>query len=111
MRKLEGAATNLRVVFVTVDPQRDTPEQLQRYLSLFHPEFIGLTGSETDVQRAMNAFQVTATRRDIGSASGYAMDHSAFTYVVDKQGRMRELLTFGASVEDIVNDARALLNE
>jgi protein SCO1/2 len=111
VRKLGARGGELQVVFITVDPERDTAVTLQRYLALFNRDFVGLTGSVLDVQRATNAFQVVATRRKLSSASGYAIDHSAFTYLVDKRGMLRELLTFGAPVDDIVNDIRILLDE
>ena len=104
-------AGKVNVVFITVDPERDTQAVLQRYLALFNPEFVGLTGSDLELRRVTNAFQVVATRRELSSAAGYAIDHSAFTYVVDKRGMLRELLTFGAPVDDIVNDLRIMLDE
>ncbi len=111
VRKLGERGAEVQVVFITVDPERDTEETLQRYLALFNRDFVGLTGSALEVKRVTNAFQVVATRRELSSASGYAIDHSAFTYVVDKRGMLRELLTFGAPVDDIVNDLRILLDE
>lgn len=110
VRKLSAGA-QVQVVFITVDPERDTQAVLQRYLALFNPEFVGLTGSDLELRRVTNAFQVVATRRELSSAAGYAIDHSAFTYVVDKRGMLRELLTFGAPVDDIVNDLRIMLDE
>jgi protein SCO1/2 len=110
-RELGDQAAGVQVAFVSVDPN-DTPQKLAQYVKLFNPNFTGLTGSAIELQRAMKSFQVKAQRRDTpGSGVGYSIDHSAFTYVIDKQGRLRELITYGAPVEDVINDVQLLLNE
>jgi protein SCO1/2 len=79
---------------------------------LFNPKFIGLTGSDVELQRAMKSFEVKSARRDTpGSGVGYSIDHSAFTYVMDKKGRLRELINYGTPVEDVLNDVQLLLAE
>jgi protein SCO1/2 len=110
-RKLGDTATGVQVAFVSVDPN-DTPQKLAQYVKLFNPNFAGLTGSEIELQRAMKSFQVKAERRETpGSGVGYSIDHSAFTYVIDKQGRLRELINYGTPADDVVNDVQLLLNE
>jgi len=110
-RELGDKAAGVQVAFVSVDPN-DTPQKLAQYVKLFNPNFTGLTGSDIELQRAMKSFQVKATRRDTpGSGVGYSIDHSAFTYVIDKQGRLRELITYGAPAEDVLNDVQLLLSE
>jgi protein SCO1/2 len=110
-RELGGKAEGIQVAFVSVDPN-DTPQKLGQYVKLFNPAFVGLSGSDIELKRAMNSFQVKAQRRDTpGSGVGYSIDHSAFTYVIDKQGRLRELINYGAPVEDVINDVHLLLSE
>jgi protein SCO1/2 len=110
-RQLGLAFDKVRVVFITVDPYRDTPEKLAAYLPMFDGSFLGLTGTAPQLRGVMNAYQITAVRREAADAEHYSIDHTAFTFVIDKQGRLRELLTSGAPVSDIVNDVRALLRE
>jgi len=110
-RQLGDAFQHVRVVFITVDPNRDTPSRLAQYVPAFDRSFIGLTGSPIEVRRVLTAYQVKAVRRESADASTYTIDHTAFTYVIDKQGQLRELLTFGTPVEDIVSDVRLLLSE
>lgn len=110
-RALGQAFDDVRVAFITVDPTRDTQDQLSRYMPLFDRDFLGLTGSPIELRRVMNAYQVKAVRRDSTESDAYSIDHSAFTYVIDKQGHLRELLTYGAPVEDVVHDLNKLLAE
>lgn len=111
MRQLGERAAGVQVAFVSVDP-KDSPQKLAQYVKLFNANFAGLTGSEIELQRAMKSFQVKAVQRETpGAGVGYSIDHSAFTYVIDKQGRLRELINYGSPVEDVVNDVQLLLNE
>lgn len=76
-------------VFITVDPERDTPAALKAYLA-FDERLIGLTGSREAVERARASFKVYAKKGPLpGSALGYTMDHSSLFYLVDREGRVR----------------------
>jgi protein SCO1/2 len=108
-RELGPDAARVQVAFVTVDPQRDTPEKLTRYLEAFDKTYLGLTGTAVELKRVMDAYQVKSVRRDAEGSASYTVDHTAFIYVIDPQGRLRELLPFGTRADDIVNDARLLL--
>jgi protein SCO1/2 len=75
-------------VFITVDPERDTPEALARFLA-FEPALVGLTGSKAAVDAARASFKVFARKtQNAGSALGYSVDHSSFFFVVDRTGRV-----------------------
>ncbi len=108
-RELGADAARVQVAFVTVDPQRDTPEVLARYLGAFDKTYLGLNGTTNELKRVMDAYQVKAVRRDTEGSASYTVDHTAFIYVIDPEGRLRELLPFGTRADDIVNDARLLL--
>jgi protein SCO1/2 len=110
-RELGADAARVQVAFVTVDPQRDTPEVLNRYLGAFDKTYLGLSGTTLELKRVMDAYQVKAVRRDTAGSASYTVDHTAFIYVVDPQGRLRELLPFGTRADDIVNDVRLLLRK
>ncbi|MGQ9550194.1 MAG: SCO family protein [Roseiflexus sp.] len=111
-RKLGADAERVQGVFVSLDPERDTPERLKRYLSAFDPTFIGLRGSEAELSPVMQDYGVTSIRRELpDSALKYTIDHSTFIYVIDAAGRWRLLFIHGMPVDDIVSDLRYLVRQ
>jgi len=105
----EGAPDKVQVLFVTVDPERDTAEVLKAYVPYFHPTFLGLRGSPEQVAQAAKEFRIVYRRHVEPGADGYLVDHSAGSYVLDSQGRLRLYLPFGHTPQDIANDLLALL--
>jgi protein SCO1/2 len=104
-------AERLRIVFVTVDPERDTPERLREYVKAFGGNFIAATGTPERLAQARKAYGVVAEKRVVaGTSAAYLIDHSAFVYVVDPAGRLRLMFPFGMSVEDMVHDFKLLLH-
>ncbi|HEU4323997.1 MAG TPA: SCO family protein [Roseiflexaceae bacterium] len=111
-RELGRDAEGVQVLFITVDPERDTPERLKTYVGKFDPTFVGLHGTAEQLAPVFKDYGVLATKRELpGSALKYTMDHSAFTYVIDKAGRWRLLFSHGALVDDMVSDLRHLVRE
>lgn len=104
-------ADQVKVVFVTVDPERDTPEKIQKYVSIFNPDFIGLSGSTNELEPVWKDYGVY---REIdtttSSASGYLVTHSARVYVIDPDGNLRLSYSYGTPTEDIVHDLKILFN-
>ena len=98
-----------RVLFVTVDPERDTPEVLRAYMAAFDPGFVALTGSAAEIRSTADAFR--AFYRKVPTGSGYTMDHSALSYLFDARGRLRVALRHQQGVDDYVSDVRALLRD
>lgn len=112
MNRLGDKRDQLKVVFVTVDPERDTSERLQRFIGMFDSDIVGLTGDTAALNAVYKAYGAGATRRDLpDSALGYAMDHTATSTVIDKQGQRRLLFGFGTPVDDMFSDLSALINE
>jgi protein SCO1 len=103
------AADQVRVLFVTVDPERDTAEILKAYVPYFHPDFLGLRGTPEQVAQAAQEFRVTYRKHVEPGASDYLIDHSAGSYIVDARGRLRVYLPFASPPEDIAHDLAALL--
>jgi protein SCO1/2 len=104
-------AGQVEFVFITVDPERDTPERIQGYLANFDPEFIGLTGTEQQLEEVWRAYGVYQERQDSGSAAGYLVDHSARTYLIDSQGQWRLNYPFGMGSEKMIRDVEHILKE
>jgi len=99
----------LQVVFVSVDPERDTPQKLRKYLAQFDKSFIGLTGTPRQMAAIRQAYGITATRKMVeGSKTDYTMGHSSYLYFIDPQGRLRALMPFGRPADDIVHDVNLL---
>ncbi len=105
-------ADQVEFIFITVDPQRDTPGRLGKYLSLFDPTFIGLTGSDAELQPVYQSYGVYVEFPDGQNLSeNYAVTHSAVTYLIDRQGRLRLTYSYGSARDDMVQDIRYLLRK
>jgi protein SCO1/2 len=104
-------ASSVVFVYVTVDPERDTPEKLKNNLSAFDPEFIGLTGSLEQLEPVWKGYGVFREKVLTESAAGYLMDHSAITYAVNKRGQLRLTYPFGMDPREITADIQHLLDE
>jgi protein SCO1/2 len=86
--QLGDKAKRLRVLFISVDPQRDTPEQLKLYMSNFHSRAVGLTGSPEQIAAAAKAYRIYYRKvEDASNPDGYTMDHSGFIYLMDERGK------------------------
>jgi protein SCO1 len=94
-------------VFISVDPQRDTPERLKQYAEHFHPQILGLTADPTTIAEVAGRYGAAYHMVDSGSAAGYLVDHSSYTYVIDPQGRLREILPHGTPPGELVHAIRA----
>jgi protein SCO1/2 len=111
MRELDkGEADQVRVLFVTVDPARDTPERAQEYVNHFNPEFIGLSGTETELAKVWNEYGIFREIVEGTSAAGYLVNHTARVTLIDRNGNMRVSFGFDAPVDDIVHDLKLVLN-
>ena len=84
---LGPAGDAVQPLFVTVDPERDTAEHLAGYVALFHPSLIGLTGDATAIRDAAKAYKVYYAKVPRADGSDYTVDHSAFIYLMDREGR------------------------
>jgi protein SCO1/2 len=87
MRSLGKDADRTRALFITVDPDRDTPAVLKDYLSSFDPHLIGATGDPKTLETVEKEYRVYAKKVPTGKDGEYSMDHSAIVYLMDKQGR------------------------
>ena len=110
LKKLEpSVAAKVQVLFVSVDPERDTPEILKAYVPYFDPSFLGLYGTSGQVEAAAREFKVVFRKHVEPGATGYLVDHSAGCYVLDASGRLRLYLPFAHPPADIADDLSTLL--
>lgn len=99
----------VQVIFVSVDPERDTPEQLDRYLSFFDERFLGMTGTLEEIIAAGTQFGVFFERHEGTPATGYLIDHTSTVTLIDPDGRVRMVFPYGTRGEDIAADLEYMM--
>jgi protein SCO1/2 len=111
-KELNEPEDKLKIVFATIDPERDTLEYLQQYVNGFHEDFIGLRAEGQELSRLESAFGVVATRRVVGdSALSYLYDHTASIFLIGPQGQLESQYLYGTNYRDIVHDLQIILDE
>jgi protein SCO1/2 len=110
MKALGPDADKVQVLFVTVDPERDTQKVLQQYVPSFHPGFIGLHGDAAATARAAKEFKVYYNKQPV-KAGGYSVDHSAGTFILDREGRLRLFAQYGQDASVLLHDIHLLLKQ
>ncbi len=108
MKELGKDADRVQVLFVTVDPQRDTPAVMSQYVPAFHPGFLGLYGDADAIARTAKEFKVFHQKQPL-PGGGYSVDHSAGTYIYDTAGRLRLFAGYGQGAPKMLHDIRLLL--
>ena len=102
-------AKEVQVLFITVDPARDTPERLTEYVTHFSPYITGLTGTSEQIAQTAALYGVYFEKQDGDSSNVYWMDHTASVMVIDQIGRLKLVFPFGVPAEDMAADLRMLL--
>ena len=108
--RLGAAGDSVQPIFITVDPERDTPEHLKEYLAMFHPRFIGLTGDAAAIKEAARAYRVYYSRAEL-SKSDYTIDHSAFIYLLGRNGEYLSFFPPGTSAELLAGALRPFIHQ
>lgn len=107
IKDLGPDADRMRFLFVSIDPLRDTPEQLRKYLSSFDPRIIGLTGTETEIAAVAKAYRAYYAK--VPTSDGYTMNHSTITYLMDANGQLADLINYQEDQGKQVAKLRRLL--
>jgi protein SCO1/2 len=110
MKELGPQADQVQVLFVTIDPERDTQQLLAQYVPAFDPRFLGLYGTPEQTAAVGKEFKVLYTKVPGKTPGSYSMDHTAASYVFDKQGRIRLLVRPGQGPAPTVHDIKQLLS-
>jgi protein SCO1/2 len=87
-KELDGASDEFKVLFVTVDPERDTPETMKKYVPFFNESFTGLTGTPDEIQDVANSFRAFYMKEESDSEAGYLMGHTSAIYLLDRKGNV-----------------------
>ncbi len=109
MTKLGSDASRVQVLFITIDPERDTRELLAQYVPAFNPTFLGLYGDAAATAATAKEFKVLYQKEPGPTPSTYTMDHSAGTFIYDPQGRLRVFEAYGKGPDVLAHDIRAVL--
>lgn len=110
LKELGTDADQLNVLFVTVDPLRDTPEQLALYLSSFDPRIIGLSGEENEISALMTKYRVYARKVPLADG-GYTMDHTATVYMMNPKGQFVGVISYGEPENSVRPKIKRLLDD
>jgi protein SCO1/2 len=110
-RSLGPRSDSVSTVFVSVDPDRDTPQALRDYLQNFGIKVVGLTGTRQDVDTATSKFRVSYTIEQSDSAAGYLVSHTTLLYLIDEQGRLRHMFKHSDSPETITTIVKQLMDD
>lgn len=110
VQKLGKDAERVQVLFVTLDPKRDTPEMLKQYVPAFHPTFLGMVGDEQTTDKAAKEFKVFHQHQKPDASGFYTVDHMGPAFIFDPQGRLRLFISDQHSADVVAEDLRTLLN-
>ena len=109
MKLLGSKADEVQVLFITLDPERDTQAVLAQFIPSFDSRFLGLRGNATQTAEAITNFKIYAKKVESAGKSDYTLDHSAGMYVYDKSGKIRIYINYGQKPVEIASDIRQIL--
>jgi len=109
MKQLGDQSDQVQVLFVTVDPERDTQEVLSKFVPSFDKRFVGLRGNEEQTKETLKNYKIFMSKVEGKSANDYSIDHSAGMYVFDKTGKIRVYFGYGQKINEMVSDIQKLL--
>ncbi len=108
-RELGEDADRMRVIMITVDPERDTPDVIANYVRFFDPSYVGLTGTTAEIDAAGEPFGVFYQKHEGSAEAGYLVDHSTRTYLIDPEGNYRVAYPYETTPEQFAEDLRWLM--
>ena len=113
-QKLGAAGKEFQIIYVTVDPERDSAEHLKAFLASFDPTFVGATGTPQQLANVRKEYGINVSDKMFVAGqpkSNYFLDHSSYVYLIDRAGKLRAMMPYGVTVDDIEHDAQALLSK
>lgn len=105
----ESELRQVKVLFVSVDSERDTVDKLKDYAAYFHPNIIGVTGSAEEVAAAAQRYGASYQKQEVKTDGGYVVDHSAYTYLVDQNGKLVVSIAHATPAAEVLKQIRTLL--
>ena len=111
LRDLGSKADDVQVLMVSLDPERDTPEKLAKYVAQFHPSFLGITGSQEELDKVASLYGIFYQKTEGSNATGYLIDHTATLLVLDRDGYLKLVFPFGVTSDEIADDLKYMLKQ
>lgn len=109
LEKLDGIAPPIQPIYITVDPERDTVEEMKAYAEHFHPSLVALTGNQTQIAKAADAYYVVYEKAGEDGSADYFVDHTAFIYLMDPEGNFVRFFSHEAMAEEIATGVLEIL--
>ena len=110
LRSLKDQADNVKVLFITVDPDRDSAEHLAKYVAFFHPGITGLTGSADEIKRTAGAYDAEFFKQVTEGSKGYEMIHTSMLFLINSKGKILDVMSHHTEPDDIAIALRKWLN-
>ena len=111
LRELGAKADDVQLIMVSLDPERDTPEKLAEYVSHFHPSFVGVTGTQDELDKIASLYGIFYEKTAGTDNTGYLINHTATLLVIDREGYLKLVFPFGVTVPEIVDDLKYMLRQ
>lgn len=111
LRSIGAKADDVQLIMVSLDPGRDTPEKLAAYVNHFHPSFIGITGTQEQVDTVASLYGIFYEKTEGSAATDYLIDHTATLLVIDREGYLKLVFPFGVTSEEIADDLKYMLRQ
>ena len=111
LKQIGSKAEDIQLIMVSLDPQRDTPEKLEQYVAHFNPTFIGITGTQEQVDTVTSLYGVFYEKKEGSEATSYLIDHTATLMVIDREGYLKLVFPFGVTADEIADDLKYMLRQ
>ncbi|MFN8381060.1 MAG: SCO family protein [Anaerolineales bacterium] len=111
LRELGTKADDIQLIMISLDPERDTPEKLEQYVTHFHPSFVGVTGTPDELAKVASLYGIFYEKVAGTDNSGYLLNHTATLLVIDREGYLKLVFPFGVTVPEIVDDLKYMLRQ
>ncbi len=111
LRQIGSDADDVQLIMVSLDPDRDTPEKLEEYVAHFHPSFIGITGTQEQLDTVTSLYGIFYEKKEGSAATSYLIDHTATLMVIDREGYLKLVFPFGVTADEIADDLKYMLRQ
>lgn len=111
LKEIGAKAEDIQLIMISLDPQRDTPEKLEQYVAHFNPTFIGITGTQEQVDTVTSLYGIFYEKKEGSEATSYLIDHTATLMVIDREGYLKLVFPFGVTADEIADDLKYMLRQ
>ena len=111
LKQIGAKAEDIQLIMISLDPQRDTPEKLEQYVAHFNPTFIGITGTQEQVDTVTSLYGIFYEKKEGSEATSYLIDHTATLMVIDREGYLKLVFPFGVTADEIADDLKYMLRQ